>query len=914
MSTYAPHSLVRHARTLVAIAAIFLVTPGAHQAFAENTGIVTRDGNHFLLGGHPYHYAGCNNYYQMVYAADPGLRPYVDEVLEEAAAMGLRVIRTWGFNDGVEQWNALQLEPGIYDEQVFQGLDYVLHRADELGLRVILPLVNNWDDYGGMNQYVQWSAEAPPSGGGFVTVDGTGFVLDSEPYHFVGTNYWYGLNLASTGPGGDRTRLEAELDHLKALGITNLRVMAGSEGPDSEPWRIVPSLQVSPGVYDPGLLDGLDYLLKAMADRDLRAVMCLNNFWPWSGGMAQYVSWHGGGSIPYPPPEPGGDWNEYQDYASDFYSNADAMQCFRDHIEFIVGRVNPYTGQAYRDDPTIFAWELANEPRGFNNNAAAFNVWIDETAAFIKSLDANHLVTTGCEGDTPWPDWNGLDFDLNHDGANIDYTTIHIWPQNWGWFDPADPAGTYPAAESSARAYFADHAQRASTLGKPMILEEFGLARDGGSYDPTSTTEYRDLFFAAMFEEVYGSAAASGPAAGDNVWAWAGQGRPIEPYGSFWAPGDPWIGDPPHEHQGWYSIYDTDESTLELLEAHADEMNALTGPTEHDDFYTDENCRTFYRNHIEAILGRVNTFNGRLYREDPTIFAWELANEPRCESDPSGDTLQEWIETMSAHIKALDPLHMVTTGSEGFYGPTGPNHNPIGWFGYLGVDFVRNHLPETIDFACFHVWPDWWGLNYEQSMAWATDHIQDAEDYLGKPVVLEEFGKQQPIETRDQFYQGWYDAIYDGIVGELAAGGSNFWILYHDEYPDYDGFGVYYPADSSTVAIIEAEAARINSLTSDVPAEQPRETAALRVHAPNPSQGRLSLTYRLPEDAEVMFRILDLHGRLIATPFASHQPAGNHQLIWDGRGPGGVPQPTGIYVYEIAAGPLRHTGRSLMIR
>ena len=55
--------------------------------------------------------------------------------------------------------NQLKLqEPGVYSETVFQGLDYALNKADELGIRLILPLVNNWDDYGGMNQYVAWDA------------------------------------------------------------------------------------------------------------------------------------------------------------------------------------------------------------------------------------------------------------------------------------------------------------------------------------------------------------------------------------------------------------------------------------------------------------------------------------------------------------------------------------------------------------------------------------------------------------------------------------------------------------------------------------------------------------------------------------------------------------------------------------
>ena len=108
----------------------------------------------------------------------------------------------------------------------------------------------------------------------------------------------------------------------------------------------------------------------------------------------------------------------------------------------------------------------------------------------------------------------------------------------------------------------------------------------------------------------------------------------------------------------------------------------------------------------------MNTFNSRVYKDDPTVFAWELGNEPECTSDASGDILQAWVEEMSAYIKNLDSLHMVTTGSEGFYGISGPAHNPASWMTNKGVDFIRNHQPVTIDFACYHSWPDWWGMGY----------------------------------------------------------------------------------------------------------------------------------------------------------------------------------------------------------
>lgn len=415
-------------------------------------------------------------------------------------------------------------------------------------------------------------ADAGGLAGGFVTASGTGFRVGEWQYRFVGANLWYGMNLASAGPGGDRERLDRELALLAEMGVTNLRVMAGSEGPDGEPWRVAPALQTAPGVYDQQLLDGLDYLVEAAAGHRMRLVLCLTNFWPWTGGMAQYVSWDSGEPIPYPA-GPETDWDAYQDFAARFYGSAGAREAYRRHVIAMVTRVNGLTGKAYRDDPTIMAWELANEPRG-RGRAAAFNAWIDETAEQIKSLDSNHLVTTGCEGNTPLPGPNGLDFTANHDGPHIDYATVHIWPQNWGWYDPADAEATFPDARFEARAYLGQHEQLAARLGKALVLEEFGLARDGGVFEPDAPATRRDVFFAAMFEAVEESVDAGGPLAGSNFWAWAGEGRPARP-GGFWEPGDPWTGDPPHERQGWYGVYATDRVTLSLVRFTA---TALTAP------------------------------------------------------------------------------------------------------------------------------------------------------------------------------------------------------------------------------------------------------------------------------------------------------------------------------------------------
>src|SRR5215468_8638853 len=210
----------------------------------------------------------------------------------------------------------------------------------------------------------------------FVTVRGTEFRLEGRSYHFVGANYWQAMNLASRGPGGNRQQLLRELDDMKAHGITNLRIMAASEGPDPEPLRIVPALLEAPGVYHADLLDGLDFALKALADRDMKAIMTLGNMWHWSGGLGQYLVWAGlARSIPYPPPHPGGDWDEYQRFTAQFYGNARAVSYYLDHVTKIVTRVNPFTNRSYRDDPTIMAWELANEPRALSH-VDAYLAWV----------------------------------------------------------------------------------------------------------------------------------------------------------------------------------------------------------------------------------------------------------------------------------------------------------------------------------------------------------------------------------------------------------------------------------------------------------------------------------------------------------------------------------------------------------
>ena len=404
----------------------------------------------------------------------------------------------------------------------------------------------------------------------FVTVKDGKFFRNDKPYYYMGANYWYGMNLGSKGEGGDRNRLIRELDQMQQMGITNLRVIGLTEGPDGSPYRILPAVQDTPGILKEELLVGLDFFLNEMKKRDMTAVVVLNNFWPWSGGMAQYEEWNSLDSIPYPPPHPGGTWDGYQKYTAQFYTNKKAIGQYKNAVKSILTRKNTVNRTMYADDPTIMAWELCNEPRGINNTTA-FNLWIDSTASFIKSFAPKQLVTTGSEGFTASKEFSGTDFVSGHDGTKIDYTTVHIWIQNWDWYNPAEHEKTYPSAKQKMLDYLHEHAKLSKKLGKPYVLEEFGIMRDSGSFNPNSSTKNRDIYYKEVFEAVY-QLAKKGEASGVNFWAYGGEGRPSS-LASWWKKGDDFTGDPPHEPQGWYSVNHTDTSTISIIREYATKFN-----------------------------------------------------------------------------------------------------------------------------------------------------------------------------------------------------------------------------------------------------------------------------------------------------------------------------------------------------
>lgn len=406
---------------------------------------------------------------------------------------------------------------------------------------------------------------------GFVRVEDGQFTLDGDTYRYAGANYWHGGYLAATDP----ERLARELDLLRDRGIVNLRVLALSE--DSTQSRSVsPAVIRAPGKFDEPLQQGLDRLLVELRKRDMKAVLYLTNFWQWSGGMTQYLAWHTDTEII--DPDESGRWDAYMDSASDFYRCAPCQDQYLSAVRTLTERENTISGLHYRDDPTIMAWQLANEPRPGGatfrpQHARDYIDWVHDSAAAIGAMAPKQLVSSGSEGVFGSQERRSL-YIRAHDTPAIDYLTVHLWIKNWGWFDIHNPEKTFPDALEKSRDYLQQHIEVAGELDKPLVLEEFGVERDGGSFSPQSSTDYRDSFLREVYGVIERNSRNGGPLVGSNIWTFGGYGRSdSEDY--LWRPGDDFIGDPPQEPQGLNSVFDTDTGTLGIIQAHAQTLGAL---------------------------------------------------------------------------------------------------------------------------------------------------------------------------------------------------------------------------------------------------------------------------------------------------------------------------------------------------
>ena len=416
--------------------------------------------------------------------------------------------------------------------------------------------------YGQMPGSLAYTHVAPA---GFVTRSGGRLMLAGKPYNFIGANYWQGALLANAAKGkAGRARVVRELDFLAAHGVSNLRILAGAEGIGAidGSYRVGPSLQPRKRVFSEAALQGLDFVLSEMGRRHMKAVIYLSNNWDWSGGWLQYLNWNG--LLADSLFKRKLSWDEMRDKVSQFYNCSGCVADYDMQVRKLVGRTNSITGRRYAADPSIMAWELANEPRPMRAGAyAGYRQWVSATAALIKRIDPDHLVTTGTEGMASTDDNMGLYADIHAD-KNIDYLTIHVWPKNWGFFSDTSIAASMPRIVANTVAYIDKHLAVARRLDKPMVIEEFGLPRDLQRFSPGSPASLRGQYYSLVFQTVAESIRSGSGLAGCNFWAFGGEGRPVKGQ-AMWKKGDTWLGDPPMEEQGLNAVFDSDDALWRVV-------------------------------------------------------------------------------------------------------------------------------------------------------------------------------------------------------------------------------------------------------------------------------------------------------------------------------------------------------------
>ena len=136
-------------------------------------------------------------------------------------------------------------------------------------------------------------------------------------------------------------------------------------------------IEPSEGVDNPQAFKTIDYAIMAAHERGIRVIIIV-------AGNCSYCRMSGGGGYVL--------WSGYHDLKR-FFTAPRIIAAFEAPIRAVLNHRNVYTGIAYRDDPTIMAWEsckvcgLGAPGPDFTKNSELYLRWIDTIGSFIKSIE-----------------------------------------------------------------------------------------------------------------------------------------------------------------------------------------------------------------------------------------------------------------------------------------------------------------------------------------------------------------------------------------------------------------------------------------------------------------------------------------------------------------------------------------------
>ncbi len=176
------------------------------------------------------------------------------------------------------------------------------------------------------------------------------------------------FNVANPWGLPDEFEIRDALTTIKHLGgkVTRMYVISVRK-PEDTP-DIIRHVE-GPGKFNEEAFKTLDKVLQVANEVGIRVIIPFVDNWRWWGGPYEYALFRG-------------------KEKHLFWTDSLLISDFKQTINFVINRENTFTGVKYKDDKAIFAWETGNE-------LDAPYSWTKEIAAYVKSLDKNHLLIEG---------------------------------------------------------------------------------------------------------------------------------------------------------------------------------------------------------------------------------------------------------------------------------------------------------------------------------------------------------------------------------------------------------------------------------------------------------------------------------------------------------------------------------------
>ena len=167
----------------------------------------------------------------------------------------------------------------------------------------------------------------------------------------------------------DEFEINDALEAVRQMGGQVVRTYALSVRVKDEDPNI-PRHITGPGQFNEEAFKSLDYVLAVANKKGIRVIIPFIDNWKWWGGIPACAEFRGKN-------------------ANDFWADEQLFEDYKQIVSFVINRTNTITGVKYKDDKAILAWETGNE-------LTCPAEWTSKAAAFIKSIDKNHLVIDGC--------------------------------------------------------------------------------------------------------------------------------------------------------------------------------------------------------------------------------------------------------------------------------------------------------------------------------------------------------------------------------------------------------------------------------------------------------------------------------------------------------------------------------------